>query len=56
MSMIWGGCELCWGDVVGGEFNKLCCVLRYCAIGVGMFWMGRCDSDPASNGEACGER
>ena len=30
-----------WGTVVGGKFNKLCCVLHYCAIGVGMFgWDG----------------
>jgi len=43
------------GAVVWGEFNKLCCVLSYCAIGVGMFWMGWCDSDLASNGEARGE-
>ena len=43
-----------WGTVVGGKFNKLCCMPHYCAIGIEMLWMGQNDSDTASNGEACG--
>jgi hypothetical protein len=42
------------GTVAGGKFNKFCCVSYYCAIGVGIFCMGWCSSDPASNGEARG--
>ena len=40
--------------VVRNKFNKLCHVLCHSAIGVGVFYVGWHDSDPASNGEACG--
>ena len=40
--------------IVRDKFNKLCHVLCHSAIGVGVFYMGRRDSDPASNGEARG--
>jgi len=40
--------------VVRNKFNKLCRVLCHSAIGVGVFYVGRHDSNPASNGEACG--
>ena len=40
--------------VVRNKFNKLCHVSCHSAIGVGMFYVGRRDSDPASNGEARG--
>ena len=58
-----GGCnhQGFWEDVncvgmtvVRDKFNKLCCVLCHSAIGVGMVFVGRCDSDSASNGEARG--
>ncbi len=40
--------------IVRDKFNKLCRVSCHSAICVGMFYMGRRDSDPASNGEARG--
>jgi len=40
--------------VVREKFNKLCCVSCHSAIGVGMGFVGRCDSDLASNREARG--
>ena len=40
--------------IVRYKFNKLCRVSCHSAIGVGVFYMGRHDSDPASNGEAHG--
>jgi hypothetical protein len=40
--------------IVKYKINKLCRVSCRSAIGVGVFYMGRRDSDPASNGEARG--
>ena len=40
--------------IVRDKFNKLCRVSCHSAIGVGVFYMERRDSDPASNGEARG--
>mgnify|MGYP006158919479 CR=1 FL=1 len=40
--------------IVRYKFNKLCRVSCHSAIGVGMGFVGRCDSDSASNGEARG--
>ena len=40
--------------VVRDKFNEICCVSCHNAIGVGMGFVGRCDSDSASNREARG--
>ena len=54
-------CQGFWEDaycvgmtVVRDKFNKLCCVSCHSAIGVGMGFVGRRDSDSASNREARG--
>jgi hypothetical protein len=59
----WGGCnrqrfgedaDCIVGTIVRGKCNKLHCVLRHYASGVGVLQVGRCDNNTASDGEARG--
>ena len=51
---LWEDANCVGVTIVRNKFNKLCHVSCHSAIGVGMFYMGRRDSDPAFNGEARG--
>ena len=54
LSVIWGGYEIFFGAGIGSKCDKFCFVSCHHSSCVSMLWVGQCNSDVTSNGEAHG--